>query len=81
MTIHASFHALFVPALLSLSLAGPGATAADDPARHNHGAGSSMAMDAEGKRLESYDQRHEMTPEMRAALRKKVALYRGMTDR
>ena len=32
MTIHASFHALFVPALLSLSLAGPGATAADEPA-------------------------------------------------
>ncbi len=81
MTIHASFHALFVPALLSLSLAGPGATAADEPAQHNHGTGSSMEMDAEGKRLESYDQRHEMTPEMRAALRKKVALYRGMTDR
>jgi AcrR family transcriptional regulator len=34
-----------------------------------------------GKRLESYNQRHEMTPEMRAALRKKIALYRGMTDR
>lgn len=81
MTIHASFHALFVPALLSLSLAGPGATAADEPAQHNHGTGSSMEMDAEGKRLESYDQRHEMTPEMRTALRKKVALYRGMTDR
>jgi len=81
MTIHARFHAVFVPALLSLSLAGPGATAADEPAQHNHGAGSSMEMDAEGKRLESYNQRHEMTPEMRAALRKKVALYRGMTDR
>jgi hypothetical protein len=38
-------------------------------------------MDAEGKRLESYGQPHDMTPEMREGLRKKVALYRGMTDR
>ena len=38
-------------------------------------------MDAEGKRLESYANTHEMTPEMREAMRKKVALYRGMTDR
>ena len=75
MTIHARFTALFVPVLLSLSLAGPGATAADDPAQHDHGAGSSMEMDAEGKRLESYDQRHEMTPGRRAALRKRGPDY------
>ncbi len=37
-------------------------------------------MDAEGKRLESYNEQHEMTPEMREALRAKVALYRGFTD-
>lgn len=39
------------------------------------------AMDAEGRRLDSYDQRHDMTPEARAGLREKIALYRGFTDR
>ena len=29
----------------------------------------------------SYENTHEMNPEMREAMRKKVALYRGMTDR
>lgn len=81
MAIHASFRALSIPVLLALALAVPGANAADEHASHNHGAGAVIAMDAEGKRLESYNQRHEMTPEMRAALRKKVALYRGFTDR
>ncbi|MEO8445659.1 MAG: hypothetical protein ABI567_11700 [Gammaproteobacteria bacterium] len=38
-------------------------------------------MDGEGKRLESYQNTHEMNDEMRTAMRKKVALYRGMTDR
>jgi hypothetical protein len=70
-----------LPLLLCLSLAGQGVRAADEHAQHNHGAGSVVKMDADGKRLESYDQRHEMTPEMREALRKKVALYRGLTDR
>lgn len=81
MTIHRSLRAVSAPFLLSLSLAGLGAFAADEHAQHNHGAGAVTRMDAEGKRLESYNQRHEMTPEMREALRKKVALYRGFTDR
>lgn len=38
-------------------------------------------MAEDGKRLESYNRKHEMSAEMRAGLRKKVALYRGMTDR
>ncbi|MEZ5566033.1 MAG: hypothetical protein R3F24_11150 [Gammaproteobacteria bacterium] len=38
-------------------------------------------MGADGKRLESYQNTHEMTPEMREAMRRKVALYRGMSDR
>ena len=68
-------------AFVWLALLPPGAFAAGDHDQHDHAAGASMPRDAEGRRLESYDQRHEMTPEMRAALRKKVALYRGMTDR
>jgi hypothetical protein len=50
--------------------------AAEDHSHHQHG-GAVPAMDAEGKRLESYSQPHEMSD----GLRKKVAVYRGMTDR
>lgn len=58
------------------------AGAADEHAGHgHHGHGAVAPMDAEGRRLESYDQRHDMTPEARAGLREKVALYRGFTDR
>lgn len=71
--------AVSVPVLLSLALAGPVALAADEHA--HHGGGAAVEMDKDGKRLESYNQKHEMTPEMREALRKKVALYRGFTDR
>jgi hypothetical protein len=65
--------------LLGLVLAAASVSAADEHA-HHHG-GAVPAMDAEGKRLESYNKQHEMTPEMREALRAKVALYRGFTDR
>jgi hypothetical protein len=81
MHIRTGFRDVGFPLLLSLSLAGPAAFAADEHAHHNHGSGAVVRMDAEGKRLESYNQRHEMTPEMREELRKKVALYRGFTDR
>jgi hypothetical protein len=81
MHTRARFRDVTFPLLLSLSLAGPAAFAADEHAHHDHGGGTVVKMDAEGKRLESYNQRHEMTPEMRAELRKKVALYRGFTDR
>jgi hypothetical protein len=43
-------------------------------------AGTAPPMDAEGRRLVSYNTHHEMTAEDMAGLRKKVALYRGMTD-
>jgi hypothetical protein len=56
-----------------------GAVAADEHV-HHHG-GPVPPMDPDGKRLESYNQRHEMSPEAREELRKKVALYRGFTDR
>ena len=81
MTISTTCGAVCLTALLGLSLGGASAFAADEHAQHNHDAGAVTRMDAEGKRLESYNQRHEMTPEMREALRKKVALYRGFTDR
>src|SRR5690606_39645112 len=43
------------------------AGAADEHAGHgHHGHGAVAPMDAEGRRLESYDQRHDMTPEARA---------------
>ena len=38
-------------------------------------------MGADGKRLESYNVRHQMSADDMAALRAKVPLYRGMTDR
>jgi len=66
-------------ALLALVLTASNAYSADEHA-HQHG-GAVPAMDAEGKRLESYNKHHDMTPEMREALRAKVALYRGFTDR
>jgi len=47
----------------------------------HHGHGGVPEMDAEGRRLESYNQRHEMSAEQLAGLRAKIALYRGMTDR
>jgi hypothetical protein len=75
-----SGNGLCIALLALLVLAAPGARAADEHAHHAHG-GAPVKMDAEGKRLVSYNQRHDMTPESRAALRKKVAVYRGMTDR
>jgi hypothetical protein len=48
---------------------------------HHQGHGAVPAMDATGKRLQSYDQRHEMTPADREGLRRKIALYRAMSDR
>jgi hypothetical protein len=60
-----------------------GSRAAEDHSQHQGHAGHAAVppMDAEGKRLESYDQRHEMSAEDMAGLRAKVATYRGMSDR
>lgn len=66
---------------LALATALPGALAAGEDHSHHHHGGGVPPMDAEGKRLESYGQPHAMTPAMREGLRRKVALYRGMTDR
>ena len=46
---------------------------------HHHGAGV-PDMDEDGKRLESYQVRHDMDDETLEALRERIDLYRGMTD-
>lgn len=66
--------------VLAVVLSATSAMAADEHAHHHRDEGP-VAMDKEGKRLVSYDQRHDMTPESREALRKKVPLYRALTDR
>lgn len=61
-----------------------GATSVQAPEDHSahHGHRTAVpGMDAEGRRLESYNQKHDMTPEDRAGLRARIALYRGFTDR
>lgn len=65
--------------LVALML-GSACLAADDEHAHHHHA-AVPDMDGEGRRLESYDVRHEMTTEDMTGLREKIALYRGLTDR
>jgi hypothetical protein len=67
-----------------LLIAAPVVAAEDHDAHQDHSAhlhGAVPAMDAEGKRLTSYNQRHEMSDADMAALRERVALYRALTDR
>lgn len=52
---------------------------AQDHSHHGHSAVPDM--DDDGKRLESYQVKHDMDAETLEALREKIALYRGMTDR
>ncbi len=47
----------------------------------HHGHGDIPAMDADGRRLDPDAPMHEMSDEQLAGLRKKVALYRALTDR
>jgi hypothetical protein len=76
-----------LPAAAALCALAPGVPAgvlaAEDHSQHQGHAqpGAVPEMDAEGRRLESYNVGHEMTQADMAALRAKVALYRGMTDR
>ena len=65
-------------AALPLAVALP-VLAQDEHAHHHHG-GAVPEMDADGKRLKSYQVKHDMDQETLAALRAKIALYRGMTD-
>ncbi len=70
---------LIFPMLAMLLAAGALPAKEQAGARHHEHPGP-MAMDAEGRRLESYDVRHVMDQATLAALREKIALYRGMTD-
>jgi len=65
--------------LLGFALSFPMPAAAQEH-QHDHGA-AIPEMDEDGKRLESYQVKHQMDEETLAALRAKIALYRGMTDR
>jgi hypothetical protein len=70
---------LYMGALCLLALILSGQSMAQEHEHHDHGAVPEM--DADGKRLESYQVKHDMDAEMMEALRAKIALYRGMTDR
>lgn len=63
-----------------LGLLGPIAAPAQEHAAHQHQHGQVLPMDSEGRRLESYDVKHRLDKATLAALRKKIALYRGMSD-
>ncbi|MDJ0926757.1 MAG: hypothetical protein QNJ73_03815 [Gammaproteobacteria bacterium] len=70
-----------VAAFATLSLLVSTTTLAQDHSAHqHHDHGGVVEMDADGKRLKSYDVKHDMDAETMAALREKIALYRGMTD-
>jgi len=68
-----------ISGLAALVLGSACLAAEGEHAHHDHA--GVPEMNAEGRRLDTYDVRHEMTAEDMAGLRKKIALYRGMTDR
>jgi len=70
----------FLRAVLTMVLAGLAVTAGAQEHAHDHDHGAVPDMDADGKRLESYQVKHDMDAETLAALRRKIALYRGMSD-
>lgn len=75
----------FIPSCASclaalLLTAGTPALAQDEHAHHHQHGGGVPDMDADGKRLESYQVKHDMDQATLDALRRKIALYRGMTD-
>jgi len=58
----------------------PGQAVAQEHDHHDHGS-AVPDMDEDGKRLDSYQVKHDMDAETMEAMRAKIALYRGMTDR
>jgi len=70
----------FVIGILSaIMLVGSPTVLAQDHEHHDHNAVPEMGSD--GKRLDSYQVNHDMDQETLDALRNKIALYRGLTDR
>lgn len=74
-------HRISFLVLLLACLIATGGPALAQEHQHQHDHVSVPDMDEEGKRLESYQVKHDMDEETLAALRAKIALYRGMTDR
>jgi hypothetical protein len=58
----------------------PGQAVAQEHDHHDHGS-AVPDMGEDGKRLDSYQVKHDMDAETMEAMRVKIALYRGMTDR
>jgi vacuolar-type H+-ATPase subunit F/Vma7 len=72
---------LLFAALAALLLASGTSAFAQDKHAENHQHGDDVPeMDADGKRLESYQVKHKMDQATLDALRAKIALYRGMSD-
>jgi len=70
---------VLVGVLVVLLVCGPVGMAQDHEHQHDHDAVPEM--DSDGKRLDSYQVKHDMDEETLAALREKIALYRGLSDR
>jgi sirohydrochlorin cobaltochelatase len=73
------FHQAIVRLAALGALALTVSVSAQEHEHHDHGA-SVPEMDANGRRLESYQVKHEMDAETIEALKAKVSLYRGMSD-
>lgn len=69
-----------VALLLSGLLAGVAPAWAEDGHEHHHGGAAVPPMDADGRRLDPDNAKHEMSDAQLAAMREKVALYRALTD-
>jgi len=70
--------AVAVAGMLAIMLVGSPVGMAQDHQHHNHDVVPEM--DSDGKRLDSYQVKHDMDAETLAALRDQIALYRGMTE-
>ena len=73
-------HLVFGAAALAAVLSAGGSVLAQEH-EHHHDHAAVPDMDEDGKRLASYQVKHDMDAETIEALKAKIALYRGMTDR
>ncbi len=72
---------LMTAGMFSIMLAMGSAGAVEDHShQHNHGA-EVPEMGPDGKRLDSYETKHDMDSETLNLLRARIAVYRGLTDR
>jgi len=69
---------MLVAMLIAILAGGPAAGAAQD---HQHDHNAIPEMDSVGKRLDSYQVKHDMDAATLAELRERISVYRGFTDR